>query len=663
MIRIHQSISRVLGQQSARVVNFAQRRSATTNHSRGAGRKSGAWSNWPSEKLQINDQYPLTKALSAVIHPSKEVGTSRPETVSYKRRDNAVHVRSQIVSPNLCDDVIKYIGSTLEKHKGCDIIDINPGAGLWSQKLHDYLKPHSHVLLEPRYDKFKDFLDPLITAPNSTYKLVEKDPCARDTYREIVSEGIFPDQVVRGPREPKAQETNNTLLVTGSLVWDPKLTGLGFDSMAKQLIHHFASSAASNDLFHAFGLIRMLLWVQHEDLSPMVADSISNMYKANRVLEMTQNITLVVNAERTERKIGRGSSGREPQYELESLTQALRRARDNGFEIPTHRRAASYNYALELERLTGGTGIMRSEAMQEFLCKQQMSGNPTTGLLQTTYIDCYEQEKLLAEKYPDIDLSKIVNSGKALKTILKDHPASLEVRNYLKRRNQINSSAKTKVHIEHCADIGEEMHDLEIKALRMKDGKKKDAVIKEIEELDQKWEETLASIPPNHQTSAQNEADERISMRTPPHPRIQWDQRPFEPLVMQDDEVWPQNRLSLVSMEPIPQPFKEDIPDYTEWLNDFIFGLFNAPNDAVDHALDKMQHGLSVVIKDCPSLKDPEKGGRLKMNQLRVRMLTVEMIEELVSAYRKWPFKAPGSDYSKYFRHKSHLGQLNSRRS
>lgn len=44
------------------------------------------------------------------------------------------------------------------------------------------------------------------------------------------------------------------------------------------------------------------------------------------------------------------------------------------------------------------------------------------------------------------------------------------------------------------------------------------------------------------------------------------------------------------------------------------------------------------------------------MEHLRVRMLTSEMILELVEAYRTWPFKEPGSDSNQYFKYK-HAGQ------
>lgn len=83
-----------------------------------------------------------------------------------------------------------------------------------------------------------------------------------------------------------------------------------------------------------------------------------------------------------------------------------------------------------------------------------------------------------------------------------------------------------------------------------------------------------------------------------------------------------------------------------------MYALFAVGSAPLPEALDKLQHGLSQIMDSCPSLRDPDKGGRMNMHHLRVRVLTAEMIEELVKAYRDWPFKEPGSDHNKYFRWK-----------
>jgi transcription factor 1 len=195
------------------------------------------------------------------------------------------------------------------------------------------------------------------------------------------------------------------------------------------------------------------------------------------------------------------------------------------------------------------------------------------------------------------------------------------------------------------------MFNLERKALKMKAGPKRDALVDKIKNLDEAWEHSLAKVEANMQGAPNNVFDDRINLRYPPHPRIQWDGRPFDPLLSYEDEAWPRNRLSLISATPLPKPVGET-DDYHELVTDFVHGLYAEPGKSLPDALNSMQHSMSDIIKDCPSLTDPDKGGRMLMKHLRVRMLTMEMVNELVRAYRDWPFKAQGSFDATYFRHK-----------
>ncbi|CAE7210216.1 hypothetical protein PTNB73_09192 [Pyrenophora teres f. teres] len=656
MFRTRPSIPRNSWRWSASVKPWSQIRLATIKHGGKAGRPKGA-SYWTDEKLATDDRYPLSGAMRARIHPDLEprLNKRRMPIAGASAKAGGVHVRAQIVSPDLCDDVLNYAGHSLDKHKGCDILDINPGAGLWSRKLHDYLQPRSHVLLEPRLDKFDEFLRPLLDAPGSKYKLVDKDPTALQTYRDMITDGIFPNQTVLDPEDPKAQEPNNSLLVTGSLVWDPRLPGMGFDSMAKQLFMHFATAIWSNDLFHAFGLVRTLLWVQQDDFSSTIAESVSNMHKANRLLELTQNINIIVKATRTARKLGKGSTGREPQYEIESTVRALQAGRERGMELPLHRRDYIHAFAAHVEEASNGTGISSSEQIQTYLKDRHQEGLMGTGLLQEGFMDYYEQVQALEKKYPDINFDLLISKDgirRKKQVSITGHPGEKELAKIVKSSANIYAGRRIKVAVEKIADIGEAMYVLECKILGMKDGPEKDAAMAELEKLNANWEQGMEGLASNYYKAPTSEVDERLAIRAPPSPRIQWDSRPFEPLTMRANEAWPQCQLCLISAEPIPKQPGQTL-DYPEWVHDFVFGLYSQPSESINEALDKMQHGLSDIIDDCPSLKDPSKGGRLQMNHLRVRMLTKEMVHELIQAYQNWPFKAPGSDNNKFFRNRT----------
>lgn len=264
------------------------------------------------------------------------------------------------------DDVINYYGKHLEVHKGCDILDINPGAGLWSQKLHAFLQPRRHVLLEDDPTRYEAFLRPLLDAPGSKYSLVVKDTTRLDSYTSLLDEGAFPEQTRVDPEDVSGQELNTTLLVTGSLAWEPRMPGKGFDSMAKQLYNLFSSAVRTNDLFHAYGRVRTLLWLSADDFKPMLAESSAAFGKNNCLLELTQRMEQIVNAAPVKRSLGKGASGREPRYEIESAVRALQRGRENGMVVPPHRQDMIHKVAADIERRTEGTGRYRGTDLHEY---------------------------------------------------------------------------------------------------------------------------------------------------------------------------------------------------------------------------------------------------------------------------------------------------------
>lgn len=557
------------------------------------------------------------------------------------------------------DDALKYYGKSLEIHKGCDILDINPGAGLWSQKLHDFLQPRSHVLMEPTYERFKPFLDPLLDAPGSKYKLVQKATTHLDNYAELIAENVFPEQTRNDPQDTAQQDLNKTLLVTGMLAWDPVLPGMSFDSMAKQLYNLFSAAVRTNDYFHTYGRVRTLLWVNSGDFEPIVAKSIAKFLKNNALLEMTQSMEVIVEGARAPRGSGKAAPGRSPQYEIESTVRAMQRARAHDMPLPSHREDTIHKIAVEIEEKFGGIAHIKYGWLYEYLMTKHKEGTTPTGLLNPQQYQHADRVKELKAKYPDVDFEAIGNARdpkkKHTQNFFKgreDHPAREEAHTYSLGKSADRAVVATLEKLEVIADVGEELYNKECAALRLADGTpERDALLKQIEALDKQWDQATSRVASNYKAVPFASLDDRISLRFPPHPRLQWDARKFEPLTMQPEEAWPPNRLSLISSTPYPRPPGETA-DWYEWVHDFVYALYAIPAAPLPDALNKMQHGAAEIMANCPALTDPDKGGRLLMKHLRVRVLTSEMVQQLVQAYRDWPFKEPGSDHNKYFRWK-----------
>lgn len=546
----------------------------------------------------------------------------------------------------------------MEEHKGCDILDIHPGAGLWSQKLHDFLQPRRHVLMEPS-NRYLPFLEPLLNAPDSKYTLVQKDTIELESYSQLVKEDVFPEQTRVDPNDTGRQELNKTLLVTGSLAWYPILPGMAFDSMAKQLYNHFCAAARTNDYFHSYGRVRMLFWVSADDFKHMLPESAANRSKNHLLFELTQNTEVIVSPSKVARSTGRASSGREPQYEIESMVQAMQRARANGLELPESRQDIIQKIAREIEKESGGSGRSNLVWLHDYLLDKHKQGTTPYGLLPDGTIQLYDDQVALQKKYPDVDFAAQGNardkSVKRTQTFWKgreDHPARAEAHSISLSKTADRHKLAVKESVEAIADVGEELYFTECRALRLQDGTpEKEELMKQVTELDQKWDKLCSSVPKNYKIAPLSTTDDRISLRGLPYPRFEWDRRAFEPLIMSSDEVWPPHGLQLLSSTPLPRPAGQTL-DFYEWVQDFVYALLTVPTVPLPEALEKMQHGLSDIVEKCPSLTDPDKGGRMLMKHFRCRMVTSEMVDELVAAYRDWPFKEPGSDNNKYFRWK-----------
>lgn len=509
----------------------------------------------------------------------------------------------------------------LEQHKGCDILDINPGVGVWSSKLHDFLQPRTHVLLEGLSDTYEPYLQPLLDAPGSTYKLRKADISQFEIYDELIGQGLFPHQKRRKPGAPGSLELNPSFLVTGNLMWDPMLPGIAFDSLAGQLARTFAKWSWSNQGFHAFGPARMLLWGLEKDIKFMFPKAMHYFQKTGFLVPRTTNITEIVTTAHATRTDSGYTRLRSPRYELQGVVQAMKKGKEKGFELPAHRRENIHDFADDIAAMTDGTGVISYAKCVEYLKEQENAGKSTKNIL------------------TDMVYSQILRER-----VMKDDKKLPQYRATAKRF-EINRKR-----VDEAVDLGWDIYNLECKILGMEDGPEKDAALETLQEMERKFEEARAQLNSNFRPAVYTEIDDKISLSTVS--RLQWDMRPFEPLVAKPDEVWPANQPRLYDMLPQPKPDDISLEDW-EYEQDFVTAINDTAGRtmcAVPQVLDTVQHGGSALIDEIPILRDPKRGGRLNMEQMRSRMLTPDMIQAMSKAYREWPFRTPEADHPNYFR-------------
>lgn len=176
-------------------------------------------------------------------------------------RIKADSARVNIVSEKLCADVLAYMAPSLERHKGCDIIDLYPGAGLFSTALSDFLQPRSHILMEPDHVAYSPFLKPLLDRPGTV--VVPESGVVWSKLSRILTPEFLPHQIPR-PRDAPP-ERNDTLLVIANINFSPKKKLGQFSSLGNLLLYQFIHSVASRSLFQKYGLVRMLIWCGVEE--------------------------------------------------------------------------------------------------------------------------------------------------------------------------------------------------------------------------------------------------------------------------------------------------------------------------------------------------------------------------------------------------------------
>ncbi|KAF2444404.1 S-adenosyl-L-methionine-dependent methyltransferase [Karstenula rhodostoma CBS 690.94] len=587
--------------------------------------RASYWKDHP--RLAYTDKYPLSRELA-------ELG---PRGDPLQSTNTTARLRTQIVSPELCDDVLKYIGPSLEKYRGCDIIDLHPGACLWSQKLHEFLQPRTHVLFEPAPDMWSTYQRPLLDKPGSKYRLFQGNMKDKETFGELF-DSILPHQKPVEPPSSGAPKPNENLLVTGSIMWDPNASGMGFDSLGKQLLYLFAECSWKNARFHKYGPVRSLLWMTEGDFRGAVPRSHYMYSKFSFVMNYLAKTVQVVTPDHVPKGPAHSTIGRLPQYEIQSVIRAMQRGQENGIELPQHRRDCVHEIAEEvvqrnIEQGKAADARLSQPEIMEYFEKRLREGKTSVGVDYGRDIDIITQDQYLDE-HPELRWTTD-QAGNPKRT-----PQGVKL-NF--RYAQLRSLRKFRIQAEEIADEFEAMFDRECEVLAMEDGPEKEEAKKWLEAKDEELQAALEHIHSPKRTAVVSSANDRITLKSPV-PRLQWDTRPYEPLVMQPDEFWPKQRACLIDMEPYPgKDFR------LEWFLDFAYALFQSANNSVTKALDSMQSGASSLCDEVPSLRDPARGGRLNLDHMKVNMLTNEMIEDLFLAYNAWPFKDSSANHSKYF--------------
>ncbi|KAI1112564.1 S-adenosyl-L-methionine-dependent methyltransferase [Nemania sp. NC0429] len=508
--------------------------------------------------------------------------------------------RVHITGDKLCDDVLSYIGPSLERHRGCDILDLYPGAGLWSRKLNEFLQPRSHVLLEPDHELYEPFLRPLLDQPGT--KLVPKSGII---WREL-SSVLTPEHLPHQRIPDNLDERNDTLLVIANLAFHPKKRFLNFDSMASLVLHQFVSAIHTGGLFQRYGLVRMLIWTRTDDKLSFLPRNIQR--QRRQAIEnnlMCEWVHEVCGGEAA----SASWFARDEAIDEASLLATVKRMRAAKIKLPPGRESESYKAAL--------ARVKAKKAIQK----------PGTSIptFKRPYLDMLADMEAASVEGVDLDEDPTDRRAKQL---------------YQWRANADLKRA------ERVLDISRGLDNI----IALHQAKSPDA--EEIAAAELQWLTDVRESPKAVADDFITYRDNLHAFRKTP-PLLQWDRRSYEPMTVQAEEFFPNVHCSLLDIQPkAPHPLlRQTGPSSNRAADmfDIILGsLVHQASQPLASGLDSLWPGSSdYILPRWTSGQDLSRGGfplHLRHAEPAPRMLDARQWEELLELWMAWPFRPEFND-------------------
>ena len=527
----------------------------------------------------------------------------------------------------MIDDILQRLAPSLKRHIGCTIIDINPGPGLWSSKLHDYLRPRSHILVEPGQDLYLPYLKPLLDTPNSRYHLRDWQgsvPWQPDSY---VAEGLLPDLKASGttPSEPAGR--NDSLLIVAnmsSLAENPKLKP-NRSHESHTILANFTKDARNRIGFHFHGPVRLLMWVRELEKQSILPRSVASRRKLAFFLEMTCHVEEIVTGLQWREK----TQAREDLLNIESGKQVAERMREQSIQIPLKRQDSVQRKVQDILRgVTKNCGAASGDL---------------AGMVPDTTRDWHKELRRLRADFDSGKLSHIVG-----------YPPDTEYRR--KRRNGLQSYTPEWLQLLQMERTfkSQQLRKNELNSLMLEEEKLDYLTIhayqeslseterqERLEELDRRTRELkaqLESLSVSRFRQYNFAMDNRRAFAQDP-PLLMWDQRTAEPLLSRKNEFYSPKEMCLLDVQPrFPSPYTMTIAQ-DRYFNVILNTLLRHNSRSLMVLRQLAPGAMEALTPQVPALQDPRKGGRRDLKDLRCRVLTPEMAYGLAMALDKWAFK------------------------
>jgi len=525
------------------------------------------------------------------------------------------------MTKSISDSILERIKPSLTKHEGCDIIDVNPGPGIWSSKLHDILKPRTHILMEPDTDLYQPLLQPLLDAKNSKYVLVPKPGVIWAHLEKVLSTDSLPLQQPLPPKDPRLDKPNNTLLFVANLAYNPKRTFKAFPNLTTLVLHQLMTAVRSHALVHQYGSVRMLIWLTDEERLTPLPRHAAVRKKASIEAELScGQIYELASSTRP-----RGAFRREDALEIDSAERVLQKMKEAGVKIPKGRES---EMQLHIE----------NAAIDDTLYIRESDDRKGKRY--------YRELADLEERYAAGEFERYSNvlrppQTKASKKPYAKYEFTPEYDRLIKLRyratNRVN---KTNV-IAEFISRNDEIMDMQ-KELWGGSGPEHEARCEEVMRIMQEFKDDIENIPGEEtRVNVLTYLDNQRLLKQEA-PVLLYDRREFEPLKVHPRDFFPRTELALLDFHPkeLWPVLREDFPASYDIFEYIISILVSLPGQSVLTGMKALWPGaIEFILPECPSLRNPFKGGDMDLGRLTCRCLTQEMLREIMEAWMRWPWR------------------------
>lgn len=488
------------------------------------------------------------------------------------------------------DNIINYMSDSLQRHRGCDLLDMNPGAGLWSRKLHEALQPRKHILMEKDATFYAPFLADLTAKPN-VHLLPKSGISWADLHETLQAE--LPHQTER----PKADtpERNDTLLVSVNIGFHPRKRYVNFDCVSDLILFQFLSAIRTGAMFQKYGLVRMLIWIHDDGKRKLIPRSAVRRKRAAFDAELACDWIHEIAGKDLEVESDREL--RDEWLNMESGYNVLSKMKQAGLTMPSGRETFTY------KRLTAD---------------QSLAGQQLAGINRPILNRPFREELLTLE-------NQFANNSEP-----GEKPS--QRLSYLRYREKYDIEDNTS-HLE-LIQLRDRIHAL---AATHPD---------QIPALDAEYNARAAALKKNVRKEFSFMYDNYHLFRQPPEPALFWDRRPFEPLHVTPADFFPNADLALLDIQPrAMHPLLRDrgvgsslAANTSDILLRHWFSHVLTP---VTKALDGIWPGAGDLAAGIPSLRDPARGGSplTGEGELVARAINAGQWADIMQAFMDSPFR------------------------